>query len=155
MTSNGLPRGGARLRSAKKALVATTYVVSFLRSLKPYRIEAEIEKYTGNLLCDFILSRTEDGDGIGACAKALLALEERGKWDAGKVQDIMETYVCWNMSLDWAHSNGDRLLANTSPLRQYKQQSERYPVLRLIDALLARYRDGMSHIAARMPMAQH
>ncbi|KAJ4345525.1 uncharacterized protein N0V89_011658 [Didymosphaeria variabile] len=79
-----------------------------------------------NLLCDFILSRTEDGEGIGSCAKALLALEERGKWDNGRVQDIMET-----------------LLANTSPLRQYKQQSERYPVLRLIDALLARYRDAL------------
>ncbi|KAJ4296208.1 hypothetical protein N0V90_006253 [Kalmusia sp. IMI 367209] len=79
-----------------------------------------------NLLCDFILSRTEDGDGIGSCAKGLLALEERGKWDNGRVQDIMET-----------------LLANTSPLRQYKQQSERYPVLRLIDALLARYRDAL------------
>ncbi|KAF1975668.1 ARM repeat-containing protein [Bimuria novae-zelandiae CBS 107.79] len=79
-----------------------------------------------NLLCDFVLSRTEDSEGIGSCAKALLTLEERGKWDSGKVQDIMET-----------------LLANTSPLRQYKQQSERYPLLRLIDALLAKYRDAL------------
>lgn len=37
----------------------------------------------------------------------------------------------------------ETLLANTSPLRQYKQQSERYPVLRLIDALLAKYRDAL------------
>ncbi|CAN9135905.1 unnamed protein product [Alternaria alternata] len=30
----------------------------------------------GNLLCDFILSRTEDNEGLGSCAKALSALEE-------------------------------------------------------------------------------
>lgn len=47
-------------------------------------------------------------------------------------------------SFVWWHAYAPRLLANTSPLRQYKQQSERYPILRLIDALLARYRDGMS-----------
>ncbi|KAF2442495.1 ARM repeat-containing protein [Karstenula rhodostoma CBS 690.94] len=87
-----------------------------------------------NLLCDFVLSRTEDGDGIGSCAKALLALEERGKWDGERAQTIMET-----------------LLANTSPLRQYKQQSERYPVLRLIDALLAKYRDALRTLHDSQP----
>jgi DNA repair/transcription protein MET18/MMS19 len=47
----------------------------------------------GNLLCDFILARTEDGDGIGPCARALTALEERGKWDSERVQKVMQTCV--------------------------------------------------------------
>ena len=64
--------------------------------------------------------------GLGSCAKALLALGELGKWDNQRAIDIVEA-----------------LLANTHPLRQVKLQSERYSVLCLIDALLARYRHAL------------
>lgn len=79
-----------------------------------------------NLLCDFVLSRTEDSEGLGSCAKALLALDELGKWDDGRVVSIVEA-----------------LLSNSHPLRQYKQQTERYPVLRLIDTIMAKYREAL------------
>lgn len=46
------------------------------------------------LLCDFVLSRIQDDtEGIGSCARALMALEERGKWDQETVQSIMKTYA--------------------------------------------------------------
>jgi len=47
-----------------------------------------------SLLCDFVLSRLQnDSEGIGSCARALMALEERGKWDQETATNIMTTYV--------------------------------------------------------------
>lgn len=47
-----------------------------------------------NLLCGFVLSRAQDDtDGTGLCARALMALEERGKWDQETVQNIINAYV--------------------------------------------------------------
>jgi DNA repair/transcription protein MET18/MMS19 len=47
----------------------------------------------GNLLSEFVLSRiTDDAEGIGSCAKALLALEELGQWDQSRAAKVMMTY---------------------------------------------------------------
>ncbi|KAF2636191.1 ARM repeat-containing protein [Massarina eburnea CBS 473.64] len=108
--------------------------MSYLAEVLAFVPQKVLSLQQRNLLCDFILSRTEDGDGVGSCAKGLIALEERGKWDHERVQTIMET-----------------LLANTAPLRQYKQQSERYPALRLVDILMASYRDALKALHEATP----
>ncbi|TKA83517.1 hypothetical protein B0A55_00499 [Friedmanniomyces simplex] len=82
------------------------------------------------LLCDFILGRLEgDTEGVGASARALLALEALGKWDSSTAQKVLRTFV-----------------NNTHPLRQFKLQTERYAVVQLIDLLLAKYRDAMREL---------
>lgn len=82
------------------------------------------------LLCDFILGRLKgDVEGIGSSARALLALEERGKWDPDTAQKVMKTFV-----------------DHTYPLRQFKLQTERYPVVQLIDMMLAKYRNAIKQM---------
>ncbi|KAF2146583.1 uncharacterized protein K452DRAFT_241456 [Aplosporella prunicola CBS 121167] len=94
-----------------------------------------------NLLCDFILSRiVNDGEGLetppclSSCAKGLMALEERGQWEKERVQTVLTTFI-----------------DNTHPLRRFKQQSERYSVLQLIDLLVAKYRDAVHSIHQTSP----
>lgn len=82
------------------------------------------------LLCDFILGRLEgDIEGVGASARALLALESHGKWDRETAQKVMRTFINY-----------------TNPLKQFKLQNERYPVLQLMDRLLANNRAAMQEL---------
>jgi len=99
------------------------YLADVLSSLPPKVLSGQERR----LLCDFILGRIEgDVEGIGASARALVALERLGRWDAETVQKVARTFV-----------------DNTHPLRQFKLQTERYAVVQLIDLLLAKYRDAM------------
>lgn len=66
------------------------YLADVLVSLKPRVLTLQQR----NLLCDFILSRVQDDtEGIGSCARGLLALEELGKWDQETASTITTTFV--------------------------------------------------------------
>jgi DNA repair/transcription protein MET18/MMS19 len=59
------------------------YLADVLNAVGP-RVLSHQER---RLLCDFVLGRIEgDVEGIGSSARALLALEKRGKWDAARSQ---------------------------------------------------------------------
>jgi hypothetical protein len=50
--------------------------------------------FLGALLLEFVVSRIEDREvGIGSGAKALLALEERGKWTPETASRVLMSYV--------------------------------------------------------------
>lgn len=75
----------ADLRSKSLAYLADVL------SLLPQRLLTLQQR---SLLCDFCLSRIEDdNEGTGHCARALMALEERGKWDQDTARRIMTTSV--------------------------------------------------------------
>ncbi|KAH9826700.1 Dos2-interacting transcription regulator of RNA-Pol-II [Teratosphaeria destructans] len=105
---------------------SVAYLANVLLALPP-RVLSGQERH---LLCDFVLGRIEgDHEGIGASAKALVALEQLGKWDSATVQKVMRIFI-----------------DNTNPLRQFKLQTERYAVVQLIDLLMAKYRDAVKQL---------
>jgi len=105
---------------------SVAYLAEVLHSL-PSKVLSGQERH---LLCDFILGRLEgDVEGVGSSAKALMALENLGKWDKGTAQRVMQTFI-----------------NHTQPLRQFKLQTERYSIVQLLDLLLAKYREALEQL---------
>lgn len=66
------------------------FLADVLAQLPPKVLSLQQRK----LLCDFVLSRVKDDtEGAGSCARALIALEERGKWDLDTAAEIINTFV--------------------------------------------------------------
>ncbi|CAK1355868.1 unnamed protein product [Cercospora beticola] len=105
---------------------SVAYIADVLEKVPPKVFSLQERR----LLTDFVLGRiASDLEGIGASARVLLALESLGKWDVDTAQKVMRTFM-----------------DHTHPLRQFKLQTERYPIIRLIDRLLANYRSGMKQL---------
>ena len=102
------------------------YVAEVLEVVPPKVLSGQERR----LLCDFVLGRIEgDVEGIGASARALLALEERGKWDPETAQKVARTFL--------DHAN---------PLKDFKLQTDRFAVIQLFDRLLAKYRAPLQQL---------
>ncbi|KAK1089719.1 hypothetical protein LTR48_000005 [Friedmanniomyces endolithicus] len=149
-SSNKTEAQGIAARTASRLQQKTLKLIDLVTSLEPHindkdngSIRANSVAYLADviaalplkvlsvqerrLLCDFILGRLEgDTEGVGASARALVALEGLGKWDTPTAQKVLRAF-----------------LDNTHPLRQFKLQTERYAVVQLIDLLVAKYRDAM------------
>lgn len=105
---------------------SVAYLADVLSSLPPKVLSGQERR----LLCDFIIGRIEgDLEGVAASARALIALENLGKWDAETAQKVMRTFI-----------------DNTHPLRQFSLQTDRYAIVQLVDLLLAKYRDTLQRL---------
>lgn len=66
------------------------YLADVLAQVRPKVLSVQQR----SLLCGFILSRVaDDSEGTGFCAKALIALEQLGKWDQDTAASIADTFV--------------------------------------------------------------
>lgn len=67
---------------------SVAYLADVLAAIPPKVLSGHERR----LLCDFMLGRIEgDNVGIGSYAKALLALQELGRWDQATAQKVMTT----------------------------------------------------------------
>ena len=110
---------------------AVAYLADVLENVPPKVLSGQERR----LLSDFILGRIEgDREGIDSSARALIALEALGKWDAETAQKVTRTF-----------------LDNTNPLKQFKLQTERYAVVQLFDVLIAKYRTAVNQLHEQDP----
>jgi DNA repair/transcription protein MET18/MMS19 len=105
---------------------SVAYLADVLENV-PHRVLSGQER---RLLVDFILGRIEgDTEGIGASARILIALEDRGKWDPETAQRVAKTFL--------DHAN---------PLKDFKLQTDRFAVIQLFDVLIRKYRNPLKDL---------
>ncbi len=105
---------------------SVAYLADVLESLPPRILSLQERR----LLCDFILGRIEgDTEGIGASARILIALEERGKWDQETAQRVVNPF-----------------LDHVNPLKDVKLQTDRFAVIQLFDLLIRKYRSPLKDL---------
>ncbi|KAH0269611.1 ARM repeat-containing protein, partial [Aureobasidium melanogenum] len=111
---------------ATMRIKSLSYLADVLEQVAPKVLKGQQR----NLLCGFILTRvSDDSEGTGHCARALMALERLGKWDSDTAANIANTFV-----------------SDSQTLRDHKLQSERFTILQLLDLLLRNYRKALKDL---------